>query len=84
MKPLKNYVLVTEVARDKKTSAGGIILTTEVQDGSAPGLVLEVGPEVSDMTQGNSVALDWAKGLPVIVDGVKCVLVSDEFIRGVY
>lgn len=84
MRPLKNFVLLTEVPRDKKKTESGIILTQSVDTGAAPGMVLEVGPEVKDMKQGDSVALDWQKGLPIVVDGVKCVLVADEFIRAVY
>jgi co-chaperonin GroES (HSP10) len=62
----------------------GIILTQRVTTGALPGLVLEVGSLVEDIEQGNKVALDWAKGLPVTVEGVKCILVSDEFIRAIY
>lgn len=84
MTPLKNFVLLTEVPRDNKKTASGLILTQSVDTGAQPGMVLEIGPDVVDMKQGDSVALDWAKGLPVVIDGVKCVLVSDEFIRAVY
>ena len=84
MKPLKNFILVTEIKTNDKVTESGLILTQSVTTGAAPGLVLEVGETVEDLKQGDKVALDWAKGLPVTVDGVKCVLVDEEFIRAIY
>ena len=84
MTPLKNFVLVTEIKTNDKETASGIILTQSITTGAQPGLVLEVGPDVEGLSQGDRIALDWQKGLPVTIEDVKCVLVADEFIRGVY
>lgn len=84
MTPLKNFVLVTEIKSNDKETASGIILTQSVATGAAPGLVLEVGGDVETLKRGDKIALDWAKGLPVTIEGVKCILVADEFIRGIY
>ena len=47
MKPLKNYVLVVELGEDTKKTAGGIILTNEIETGSKPALVLAIGHDCS-------------------------------------
>jgi len=83
MKPLKNYVLVAEAKVENKT-ASGLILTTDVETGSKPGIVLEVGVDTVAVRKGDKVAFNWAKGLPVTVDGVKSVLVSEDEILGIY
>lgn len=84
MKPLKNYVLVVDAGEDNKTTSGGIILQTSVETGSKPGFVIAVGPDVVAVEKATKVALDWSKGLPITVEGEKAILVSEEFIYGVY
>lgn len=87
MRPLGDQLLVIEVAtaEDAKLSAGGIILTSEKDAGaSKPGCVVAMGPDVITIKLEDQIALEWNKGLPVIVSGVKCVLVSQEFVRGIY
>ena len=49
MKPLKNYVLVADAGEDTKTTAGGIILQTDIDTGSKPGFVVAVGPDVQNV-----------------------------------
>jgi len=84
MKPLKNFVLVTEIQTDNKKTESGIILTQSVATGAAPGLVLEVGADVTELKQGDKIALDWAKGLPVTIEETKCIIIDAEFIRAIY
>jgi co-chaperonin GroES (HSP10) len=83
MKPLSNYVLVAELPLENKTD-GGIILTTKIDKTTNPGVALAIGPEVKYVKVKDSVALDWSKGLPVSVKGEQAILISEEFIRGVY
>jgi len=87
MRPMRDQLLVIEVAKaeDSKMSAGGIILTDEKDKGSsAPGCVVAKGPDVEYCRLEDQIALEWNKGLPITVAGVKCVLISEEFVRGIY
>jgi len=85
MKPTKNYVLVADGGDTvSKTTAGGIILQTAVETGSKPGLVLSVGPAAVAVKALDKVALDWSKGMPITIEGEKAVLISEDFIYGVY
>lgn len=80
MNPLKDYVLVTEVKQEAKTESG-LILSAGVEAGPKPGLVEAVGPNTSEVKVGDKVALAWDKGLRIKSNQV---LVSEEFILGVY
>lgn len=87
MRPLRNQLLVIEVAKaeDSNMSSGGIILRDDKDKGSSqPGCVVAVGDEVEFVKLEDQVALEWNKGLPVTVAGTKCILISEEFIRGIY
>lgn len=84
MKPLKNYVLVVDAGEDTKTTAGGIILTDSIDTGSKPGFVLAVGPDTLNVKKTDKVALDWGKGMPITIKGEKAILISEDFIYGVY
>lgn len=84
MKPLKNYVLVADAGEDTKTTAGGIILQTNVETGSKPGFVIGIGPEVKAVEKATKIALDWSKGMPITVEGEKAILIAEDFIYGVY
>lgn len=84
MKPLRNYVLVVDAGEESKTTAGGIILQTDIETGSKPGFVIAIGPDVERVTKADKVALDWSKGMPITVQGEKAILVSEEFVYGVY
>ena len=48
IKMIGRNVLVTETEKENTTS-GGIILTEAITKGSKPGLVLAVGPHVTDV-----------------------------------
>jgi co-chaperonin GroES (HSP10) len=83
MKMLGNNVLVTEVQKEA-TTAGGIILTESIDNGSKPGLVLAVGGgALGTVMSGNRVFLDWSKSLPVNVEGKAAVIVDVEHIKAI-
>jgi co-chaperonin GroES (HSP10) len=83
MKPLKNFILVKQVEQEK-TSAGGIVLTgSAAPSGSKPALVLAVGPDVSLVESGDTIAIKWGDSLPVQYDG-EAALISEESVYGVY
>lgn len=84
MKPLKNYVLVVDAGEDEMKTAGGLILTQSIETGSKPGFVIATGPDVQGVNKTDKVALDWGKGMPVTVQNEKAILISEDFIYGVY
>lgn len=84
MKPLKNYILVVDAGVEKKTTESGIILTETIETGSKPGFVIAIGPDVVDINKTDSVALDWGKGMPITVKGEKAILISEDFVYGIY
>ena len=83
MKPTKHYVLVVESVKETRTESG-LILTGNAEKGSQAGEVLAIGPEVKDIAIGDKVALGWDKGLRILHEGKKAVLIADEFILGIY
>jgi co-chaperonin GroES (HSP10) len=84
MKPLKNYVLVADLKEDNMKTAGGLILTQSMETGSKPGFVIAIGPDVVNVNKTDKVALDWGKGMPITLENEKVMLISEDFIYGVY
>lgn len=84
MKPLKNYILVVDAGVDQKTTESGIILTEAIETGSKPGFVIAKGPDVVGVEKQDTVALDWGKGMPITIKGEKALLISEDFVYGVY
>jgi co-chaperonin GroES (HSP10) len=83
MKMLGNNVLVSEVQKEN-TTASGIILTSETDKGSKPGLVLAVSSgALGPVMTGNRVFLDWSKSMPVNVDGKAAVIIDAEHIKAI-
>ena len=83
MKPIRDYVLVAELQQENKTESG-LILTAKVDKTTNPGVVIAVGDKVEYVKPGDTIAIDWSKGLPVTVKSEKGILISEEFIRGIY
>jgi co-chaperonin GroES (HSP10) len=83
MKPLKDYILVTEKEAETQT-ASGLILAGAAETGSKPAIVKAIGPDVESVAIGDVIAINWSDGLPVTVQGIKAVLVSEEVVRGIY
>ena len=74
MKCTRDNILVAEMKgkeKKEKTTEGGIILSADVDDskpGSAPALVINVGPDVTECAPNDVIYVDWSKGLIVDVD----------------
>jgi len=74
MKCTRDNILVAEMKGKQKketTTEGGIILSADVDDtkpGSAPALVINVGPDVTGIAPNDVIYVDWSKGLIVDVD----------------
>jgi co-chaperonin GroES (HSP10) len=81
---LGNNVLIAEVEKEE-TTAGGIILSADVQmdKASKPGLVIAVGDEVSVIEPGQRVFLKWSEAMPVNADGKAAVIVDREHIKAI-
>jgi co-chaperonin GroES (HSP10) len=83
MKMLGNNVLVTEVQKESQ-SAGGIILTENIDNASKPGLILSVSTgALGPLMSGQRVFLDWSKSMPVNVDGKAAVIIDAEHIKAI-
>ena len=74
MKCTRDNILVAEMnqkTKKEKTTEGGIIISADADDskpGSAPAMVINVGPDVSYIKPNDIVFVDWSKGLIVDVD----------------
>tara|TARA_B110000858_G_scaffold198375_1_gene264368 strand:- start:841 stop:1104 length:264 start_codon:yes stop_codon:yes gene_type:complete len=86
MKMLHNNVLVTEAQKEAKT-AGGIILTSDVDKSIKPGIVLGVSVAVAnafpDLTIGTEVYLEWKESMPITVKGEKAAIVKIDNIKAI-
>jgi|TARA_R110002074_G_scaffold7486_2_gene31969 co-chaperonin GroES (HSP10) len=79
---LGDNVLVTERKEAGETqTAGGIILSGDLSTGNKPALVLAVGPDVTDVKSGDVCYLKWSEAMPVELEGVKCGIIAQEFIK---
>lgn len=64
LRPLGNNVVLREQKVEAKSSVG-IILTGANGTVGSRGEVLEIGPEVVDVSVGNTVVVDWSKARAV-------------------
>ena len=83
MRPLRNNVLVDEIKEEKKTESGLILDGTSADDETKLGLVIAVGPDVTDIKQFDKVIPDWSKGTVVEVKGRQGVMIKEEDIFGI-
>ena len=70
VQPLRKNVLVAENATTYKTTESGLILdgVNSTRD-SKTASVLAIGPDVTQVTIGDKILLDWTKGAVVKVGG---------------
>jgi co-chaperonin GroES (HSP10) len=78
--PMGNNLLVKIQELDKKTSSG-LILVDETQSNIA--WVVETGPNVLDVVQGDYVRLE-SFGTEVELDGNTYQIISEDSISGIY
>ena len=90
MKCTRDNILVAEMAvkeKKEKTTEAGIILTADSDDskpGSAPAMVINVGPDVSYIKPNDIVFFDWSKGLIVDVeDDLQGVILPFDAVKAV-
>lgn len=84
IKPLKKLVLVAENASNNTLSSGGIILDNadSIRD-SRSGTVLAIGPDVTMVSVGDKILLEWNKGHMVKVGDAQRVMISEDYIVAV-
>lgn len=82
VKPLKKMVLIAEQKRETTTESGLIIEGRATAD-MAKGIVLAVGPEVTDVKVGDVILPEWGKSSPVTIDGIQRAMIKEEFIIAV-
>ena len=84
MKPLKDYILVAEKAKEEKTESGLILGSADLESGSKPAQVVAIGPDVKTVKEGDLIAIRWNKALAITVKGAQRALVSEEYVCGVF
>jgi co-chaperonin GroES (HSP10) len=76
MNPTQNYVYVVQ-QEAQKTTAGGIILQSDVESGSKSAIVKAVGPDTKTCNVGDEAYVKWGDGVPVTHQGEKAVILPD-------
>lgn len=84
VKPLKKMILIAEQKREQKTDSGIILEGTRGTGDMAKGIVLAVGPEVTEVKVGDVVLPEWGKSSPVTIDGIQRAMIKEEFIIAVF
>jgi co-chaperonin GroES (HSP10) len=82
IKPVRDKLLMRELAKENKT-ASGLILTSDTDTGSKPGVVVSQGEDVKGDYTGKTVYVRWGHGLAVEDNGVQMVLIDEEYIAGI-
>ena len=83
VRPLGKKVLVAENKRENSTASGIIIESSHGLGESKTGTVLATGPEVTSVSVGDKVLLEWNKAQVVTIDGAQRVMVLEENIVAV-
>tara|TARA_R100000541_G_scaffold9826_2_gene17580 strand:- start:12749 stop:13024 length:276 start_codon:yes stop_codon:yes gene_type:complete len=76
-----DYNVVLKETEVQNQSSGGIILSGDVSTGNKPGIVVAVGPDVSNLVPGLKVYLDWKEAMPFEYKGVKMAVVDQGAIK---
>lgn len=82
MKPLRDNVLIAEMAREEK-SPGGLILTAASDKTIQPGKVIAAGPDCKEIKVGDVVLPIWQGGFPVTYDNKQMMIISEDSVIAV-
>lgn len=77
LQPLDQYVVLS-IEKEEKTTASGIILTTDAKDKPAFGKILAVGPKVENLSTGDVVVYQTYSGTNVKLEGQDYILIKAE------
>lgn len=81
IKPFGKKILVTEKANENVTESG-IVLSGKTNETTAA-VILEIGPDVTEVKVGDVVYLEWGKGHPVKVDGQMMAIIDEQYIAAI-
>ena len=86
MQMLHRNVLVAATEQEN-TTAGGIILTGDIDKAIKPGVVLSVSTSVAvshpELHSGAEVYLEWKESMPITVKGKKAAIIHVDHIKAV-
>lgn len=80
VRPLKDNVII-ERQEKEQVSSGGIVLPNGDRDVADKAVVIAIGPEVSDINQGDVVLVNWNKASKI---DEKIYKVSFEDVIGIF
>lgn len=79
IKPLKTKVALHQIDNEVTSSSGLVIMGGDKD--TPEGMVIAIGPQVTDVVVGNRVMVDWAKATYV---GNDVLIVEQEHITAVF
>lgn len=82
LKPLPKHIFVVP-RKQKKESAGGIVLQSNETLDSPVGIVVEVGEDVKDVEFGNKVYIDWGKGRQAKSEDHEGVMIEEKHVLAI-
>ena len=84
MRMLHNNVLVAE-AQKESTTAGGIILTGDIDKAVKPAVVLGVSVAVAnahpELTIGTEVYINWKESMPITIKNEKAAIINIDHVK---
>jgi co-chaperonin GroES (HSP10) len=79
MKALKDFVVVAEVATERRTDSG-LIITADLATGAKPAKIIDVGPLVNDLQIGDVVAIKWGEALAVSEGSNQLAVIHQNYV----
>jgi len=83
VKPLFKKVLVAEIKAVTKSEAGIILDNANSVREQNRAKVLAIGPDVTDVKEGDTILLDWTKASVIKIDGAQRAVVDQDHIVAV-
>ena len=83
VKPLFKKVLVAEIKAVTKSEAGIILDNANSVREQNRAKVLAIGPDVTDVKEGDTILLDWTKASVVKIEGAQRAIVDQDHIVSV-
>ena len=83
VKPLFKKVLVAEIKAVTKSEAGIILDNANSVREQNRAKVLAIGPDVTDVKEGDTILLDWTKASVVNIEGAQRAIVDQDHIVAV-
>ena len=84
IEPLGKRVYIAEVKAERKTESGIILEGANSVKQTKFAEVLHVGNEVTKVSVGQSIVIDWGKCIPVKINDVERALIDEDNILAIY